>query len=101
MDPGRHIVTVGILTLHLQLPGCTSLKEKRSLIKPVLARLHREFNISVSETSLNDRWQEAVVMCALVSQDSAFTHRSLEAVLKFTEEHFPDIYILEHHIETF
>jgi len=94
-------VTVGTLTLHLQLPGCTSLKEKRSRIKPVLTRLHREFNISVAETSLNDRWQEAVLICAQVSQDSAFLHRSLETVLKFTEEHFPDIYILEHHIETF
>ena len=94
-------MTIGILTLHLQLPGCTSLKEKRSLIKPLLARLHREFNVSVAETGLNDRWQEALLVCALVSNDAGFAQRSLETVRKFTEEHFPELYILEHHIETF
>jgi len=92
-------MTVGILSLHLQLPGCTSLKEKRSRIKPLLARLHREFNVSTAETDLNDRWQEAMVVCAMVSNDAAFIDRSLGTVLKFTEEHFPDLYILEHRIE--
>jgi len=90
---------VGILSLHMQLPGCTSLKEKRSRIKPLLARLHREFNVSTAETDLNDRWQEALVACALVSNDAAFIDRSLDSVLKFTEEHFPDLYILEHHFQ--
>jgi uncharacterized protein YlxP (DUF503 family) len=90
---------VGILSLHMQLPGCTSLKEKRSRIKPLLARLHREFNVSTAETGLNDRWQEALVVCALVSNEAAFIGRSLSAVLNFTEEHFPDLYILEHHIQ--
>ena len=90
---------VGTLTLHIQLPGCTSLKEKRSRIKPLLARLRREFNISTAETDLNDRWQEAKVVCAQVSNDAAFLERSLDTVLKFTEEHFPDLYILEHHIQ--
>ena len=94
-------MAIGILTLHLQIPGSTSLKEKRSLIKPLLARLHREFNVSVAENGLNDRWQEALLVCALVSNDAAFVQRSLETVRKFTEEHFPDLYILEHHIETF
>jgi uncharacterized protein YlxP (DUF503 family) len=40
---------IGILTLQVQIPGCKSLKEKRSRLKPLIARLHREFNISVSE----------------------------------------------------
>ncbi len=92
-------MAIGILTLHLQLPGCTSLKEKRSRIKPVLARLHREFNVSAAEDGLNDRWQEARLVCALVSNDAGFSRQALQAVLSFTEEHFPDLYILEHRIE--
>lgn len=92
-------MAIGILTLHLQLPGCTSLKEKRSRIKPVLARLHREFNMSAAEDGLNDRWQEALLVCALVSNDASFSRQALQAVLSFTEEHFPDLYILEHRIE--
>lgn len=92
-------MAIGILTLHLQLPGCTSLKEKRSRIKPVLARLHREFNVSVAEDGFNDLWQEAQLVCALVSNDASFSRQVLQTVLDFTEKNFPDLYILEHRIE--
>lgn len=92
-------MAVGTLTIHAQLAGCTSLKQKRSLIKPVLARLHREFNISVAETGFNDRWQETLLMCALVSNDSAFVQRSLQMVLNYVEKHHPDLTILDHRIE--
>jgi uncharacterized protein len=36
---------IGQLTIYLHLPGCASLKEKRGRLKPLLARLHREFNL--------------------------------------------------------
>ncbi|MBA4379619.1 MAG: DUF503 domain-containing protein, partial [Anaerolinea sp.] len=34
---------IGLLTLHLHLPACASLKEKRGRLKPLIHRLHREF----------------------------------------------------------
>lgn len=90
---------VGLLTIHAQLPGCTSLKQKRSLIKPVLARLHREFNISAAENELNDHWQETVLMCALVANDVAYIQKALNSVLNFVEVHFQNLIILDHRIE--
>jgi len=39
-------MNVVALTLELHLPGCSSLKEKRGRLKPVLTALHREFNVS-------------------------------------------------------
>ena len=74
-------MTVGILTLSLFLPGCTSLKQKRGLVKPFLARLHREFNISAAEIDFQDRWREAVVGIAVLSNESAQVQRVLQAVL--------------------
>jgi hypothetical protein len=56
---------IATLTIHLHLPGCASLKEKRGRIKPLIARLHREFNVSVAEMGLQDKWQEAVIVCAM------------------------------------
>jgi len=47
-------MSVGILRLSFRLPDCHSLKEKRGQIKPVIARLHREFNISVAEVADQD-----------------------------------------------
>jgi uncharacterized protein YlxP (DUF503 family) len=90
---------VGILTLHFLIPGCTSLKEKRGYIKPVLARLHREFNISVAEVDRQDMWQESVIACALISSDHAYTQKALQQVVDYTENSWPDLELLEHHIE--
>ncbi|MDR3574797.1 MAG: DUF503 domain-containing protein [Anaerolineaceae bacterium] len=90
---------IGILSLHFFIPGCTSLKEKRSHIKPVLAWLHREFNISVVEVDRQDMWQEAVIACALISNNRDYTHTALQQVISFTEKSWPDMELLEHHIE--
>jgi uncharacterized protein len=92
-------MSIGLLTLHLFFPGCTSLKQKRSLLKPVLARLHREFNVSAAEVARQDMWQEAVVVCAWVSNEAAFSQRALQQVVEFTEQNWPNIQILEHKIE--
>jgi uncharacterized protein len=90
---------IGILTLYLQIPGCTSLKEKRSRLKPLLARLHREFNISVAEVDRQDAWQEALIACALVSNDNGFTQRSLQTVSRWVETNWPDMVLMENRIE--
>lgn len=90
---------IGILSLHLYLPGCTSLKEKRSRIKPLLARLHREFNISAAEMDQQDAWQESIMACALISNDPAHIQRSLQQVARWVENNWPDISLVGEHIE--
>jgi len=92
-------MTVGILTLSLFLPGCTSLKQKRGLMKPFLARLHREFNISAAEIDHQDRWREAVVGISVISNESAQVQRVLQTVLAYAQEHFSEIEITDHQIE--
>jgi len=92
-------MTVGILTVCLHLPGCLSLKEKRGRLKPLLARLHREFNISVAEIDRQDAWHEAVVACALVSNEEGHTQRSLQAVVNWIDCSWPDVSLVDDHIE--
>ncbi len=87
------------LTIHLHLPGCTSLKEKRGRIKPLIARLHREFNISVAEMDLNDHWQEALITCAMVGNDAAQLQRSMQSVAKWVEANWEDGQIIDERIE--
>jgi uncharacterized protein YlxP (DUF503 family) len=90
---------LGVLSLYIHLPGSLSLKEKRSRLKPLITRLHREFNISVAEMDHQDAWQEASIACALISNDAAFTQRSLGAIPHWLEVNWPDIQILENKIE--
>ena len=81
---------IGVLTIHLHLPACGSLKEKRGRLKPLLARLHRQFNISAAETGLQDKWQEAVITCGMVGNDAAFLQSALETVRKWVHGNWPD-----------
>lgn len=90
---------IGLLTLTLHLPGCNSLKEKRSRIKPLLARLHREFNISIAEVDSLDAWRESTVVCTMVSNDRVFLQRALQKVVQFCNDSFPDLEIESHRIE--
>jgi hypothetical protein len=94
-------MSLGLLTLQIHLPGCSSLKEKRSRLKPLLARLHREFNISAAEIDRQDAWQEAVLGCALVSNDPAHTQRALQEVTLWVERNWPDVSLIEDKIELY
>ncbi len=89
----------GLLTLHLYLPGCSSLKEKRGRLKPLLARLHRQFNVSTAEVGLQDQWREALVACGMVGNDSSHLQSALETVRKWAEANWPDGDILDTRIE--
>jgi len=83
-NPFKQMV-VGILKITLRLTGVHSLKEKRSLLKPLINRLRRSLNISVAETGENDKWQIAELSVACVAKDSAGAHRILEGVLSQLE----------------
>ncbi|HND49193.1 MAG TPA: DUF503 domain-containing protein [Anaerolineales bacterium] len=78
------------LTIHLRLPLCASLKEKRGQIKPLMSRLHREFNVSVAEMDKHDVWEEAIIVCAMVGNDSAFLQSALQTVAKWVEANWRD-----------
>jgi uncharacterized protein YlxP (DUF503 family) len=87
------------LTIHIHIPGCASLKEKRGRIKPLMSRLRREFNLSVAEMGLQDTWQEAVIGCALIGNDHAFLQSALGNVAKWVEGHWTDGDVIDLKIE--
>jgi len=87
------------LTIHLHLPTCASLKEKRGRIKPLISRLHREFNVSAAEMDLQDKWQEAVIVCAMAGNDAAQLGRSMQSVAKWVEANWEDGQVIDQKIE--
>jgi hypothetical protein len=90
---------VGLLTLHLHLDGCASLKEKRSRMKPLLARLHREFNVSVAEVNFLDSWQNSLIACAVVSNSAGHNQRLLQQVVGWLEHNWPDVEVVAEQFE--
>jgi hypothetical protein len=47
---------VATLTIHLHLPACSSLKEKRGRIKPLMARLGCGLNFRESWIAIGREW---------------------------------------------
>ena len=90
---------IGLLTIHLRLPGCASLKEKRGRLKPLLNQLHKKFNLSVAEMDRQDMWQEAVIACALVNSDHAQIQRALQTVAKWVEGNWTDGDVIDELVE--
>ena len=90
---------IGQLTIHLHLPGCASLKEKRGRLKPLLNGLHKKFNVSVAEMDRQDMWQEAVIACALVNSDTVQIQRALQKVAKWIEGNWTDGDVIDEKIE--
>jgi len=93
--------SIGILTIHLHIPGCSSLKEKRGRLSPLFTKLHKTFNLSVAEIDQQDVWQNAVIACALVSNDKAHTQRVLMKVQTWIDEAWRDVSVLDDTIELF
>ena len=90
---------VGTLTIHLHLPGCASLKEKRGRILPLMARLRREFNISVAEVERRDAHKEAVIACAMVNSDGGHLHKALQGIEHWVQGNWPDGDVISTRIE--
>ena len=78
------------LTIHLHIPACASLKEKRGRIKPLISRLRREFNISVAEIGLQDKRDESIIGCVMIGNDNAFLQSALGNVSRWVEGHWTD-----------
>lgn len=72
--------TVGLLTLEIYVPGLTSLKEKRGVVKPLVARIRREFNVSVAEVDDQDQLGHTVLAVAAVSVSGDYVYGLLERI---------------------
>lgn len=70
-------MVVGTLTADLLLGDIHSLKEKRSLVRPIVAELRRRFEVSAAETGDQDLHRRCELAVAVV----ASTHAHAVAVL--------------------
>jgi uncharacterized protein YlxP (DUF503 family) len=92
-------VAVGLLTIELYLPLNDSLKGKRGILKPLIARLRHDFNVSVCEADAQDVLTRAVLEVACVSQNGALAHRQLQLVANHVESWRMDAQLVDYAIE--
>ena len=61
---------VGTLSFDLLLGDVRSLKEKRSIVRPIVAELRRAYAVSVAEVGRQDLYRRARIGLAVVSGDA-------------------------------
>jgi len=86
-------VVVGSLAMDLLLGEVHSLKEKRSLLRPIVAELRRAYAVSAAETGYLDLHRRAEVGVSLVSPDAAHCRDVLDACERLVA-HRPEVDVL-------
>jgi uncharacterized protein YlxP (DUF503 family) len=74
-----HPVFVGTLRLDLLLGDVHSLKQKRSVVRPVVTELRRRFDVACAETGHLDLHRRAELGVSVVSADAAHCVEVLDA----------------------
>ena len=64
-------MVVGTLRVDLLLGDVRSLKQKRSLVRPIVAELRRRFEVSAAETGSHDLHRRCELAVAVVSSSHA------------------------------
>jgi uncharacterized protein YlxP (DUF503 family) len=78
-------VSVGVLQLEILIPGSSSLKEKRSVLRSLKDRVRQKYNVAVAEVDNHDHWQIATLGIVTVSGEAPFCEAQLRKVLEFAE----------------
>jgi uncharacterized protein YlxP (DUF503 family) len=79
-------VVVGVALITFRLHECHSLKEKRRIVKAIIARLRNNFNASVAEVADNDVHQRAVIGFALIGNDQGLINSKIDKMFNLAEE---------------
>ncbi|HJT04146.1 MAG TPA: DUF503 domain-containing protein [Pseudonocardiaceae bacterium] len=70
---------VGALELDIVFGDVRSLKQKRSLVRPVIAELRRRFDVAAAEAGHADLHRRALIGVAAVAGDGGHVREVLEA----------------------
>ena len=70
---------IGSLEFDILLGDVRSLKQKRSLVRPLVAELQRRFGVSAAETDWLDLHRRAGIGMSVVAADSAHVTEVLDA----------------------
>jgi uncharacterized protein YlxP (DUF503 family) len=69
---------VGTLTVELLLGDVRSLKQKRGIVRPVVAELQRKLSVSAAEVGHLDLYRRAAIGVAIVASDPGHCREVLD-----------------------
>jgi uncharacterized protein YlxP (DUF503 family) len=86
-------VLVALCRFDLRIPGCSSLKEKRHVLKTLIASQRSKFNVSVAEVDHHELWQRTTLAVSSVSGQGYHLKRVMHQVERHIDT-FPAIEVI-------
>ena len=92
-------MVVGLATVSLRLHEAATLKDKRSVVKRIVARLRARFNVAVAEVDDHDDHGVATLGIAVVSTEGAHARAMLEKAVGAIERERLDVDLFAYRVE--
>ena len=77
---------IAAMTFRLHAPWVHSLKEKRMIVKSIVAKLQNKFHVSAAEIDEQDTHQIIVIGVAVIIPHNAQADSEMDAISQFLEE---------------
>ena len=87
-------MNIGLLKVSLFIPGASSLKDKRQVIRSLISRLKNKFNIALAEIDAQDLHQRCELGIVSINTSHQELQRTLDYVLSFIGNN-PDSQLME------
>jgi len=78
-------MVVGILQLEIRLFFSNSLKDKRRIIKSIICRIRKNFNVSISEIGHHNLWRSSQLGIAFLTTQTKFSYQVLNKIIDFLQ----------------
>jgi len=78
-------MVIAVLTVDLYLPGASSLKEKRMVIKALKDKIGHHYNVSIAEVDFLDKWQRARIGIVQVGNDFKYVEKNMNSIFRLID----------------
>ena len=91
-------IHLAVLTVEFLLHESGSLKAKRKVIRSILDRIQKSFNVSVSEVGHHDKWQRSRLAMSMIGNNRQVIEKSFTGIEQIVKADY-DIEVLTFDIE--
>lgn len=89
---------IAFLQVEIHIPGCHSLKAKRSVLKRLINLVRTRHNVAVAEIGNHGLWQSARLGLVTINNNGDDTDRILQRVIREIGS-FADCELTDYHVE--
>ena len=80
--------------IEIRIPASQSLKDRRQVVRAILAGARHRFEVSAAEVGGQDTWQLATLGFAIVASDAGIARETVDAIDRFVWSH-PEIDVVD------